>query len=401
MNANVLNKHAISTYHLQQHELVNFLYDRFLVGMVITLIVAAVATLLASYELSLQNREHWVFLWMAGMLAIQYLRFLNKRGYEQIRDEDYFSHQIWKKRFVLGVYLAALWQGLGGVLVMPYISVNLQLIFMAFLLGMGAGAIAYLATSMRIYLGYLILMIMPMAIYLFWIGTPDSMVLSFMLVFMVVCYYLGVRHMHNMIAESLHLRFDNELLVNDLQRLLGAVAQSNKALDKLSTTDELTGASNFRAFRVRLEENRRKHVESKLPLSVAMINIDFYHEYNILYGQQKGDETLIAIAKILMEEIVRQDEIVARVYGAEFGVLLPNVSCEGARAKIERVMQSLRSLEIPNAKSTVSPYLTISAGICCVPVTEDLSNRDLLNRAEEALRQAKHNGRNRIEINND
>ena len=400
MNSNAEYKQSINSYHLQQHEMVNFLYDRFTVGMIFTLIVAVVATLLAAYELELQDRHQGVFLWLLVLLLIQYFRWSTKKAYDAIKDEDYLSHDLWKKKFTIGVYIIALWQGLGAVLVMPYVSVNLEIIFHAFLLGMGAGAIAYLATSMSIYVSYLVLMILPITFYLFWVGTPDSMVLGFMHLFMIVAYYFGVRRMNIMITESLNLRFDNELLVNDLQRLLNAVAKSNKELDRFSTTDELTGASNFRAFRVRLEEHRLRHISSKLPLTLVMINIDYYHEYNIHYGQEVGNKTLCAVAQLLMKEVIHKDEIVARIYGAEFGILLPSVSCEGARMLMEKVMQLLEQQKIKNEKSSISPWLTLSAGICCVPVNEKMNARDLISRAEEALRQAKKNGRNRIEIIN-
>lgn len=400
MNTNAEYKQSINTFHLQQHEMVNFLYDRFTVGMIITLIVAVVATLLAAYELELQGRQYGVFLWFIVLLLIQYFRLLTKKAYDKVKDDEYLSHQHWKRKFIVGVYIVALWQGVGAVLVMPHVSVNLQIIFHAFLLGMGAGAIAYLATSMTIYVSYLVLMIMPITLYLIWVGTPDSLVLGFMHLFMIVAYYFGVRRMNIMITESLNLRFDNELLVNDLQRLLGAIAESNKELNEFSTTDELTGASNFRAFRVRLEEHRRKHIESKLPLTLIMINIDYYHEYNVHYGQEAGNKTLCAIAQLLMKEIIHKDEIVARIYGAEFGILLPSVSCEGARIIMEKVMSLLEQQEIKNEQSRISPLLTLSAGICCVPVNDNMNARDLISRAEEALRKAKQNGRNRIEIIN-
>jgi diguanylate cyclase (GGDEF)-like protein len=396
----VENKNAFNTHQLKQFELVNFLYERFQVGMAITLLVALVATVLAAYELSIQGRAHWVYLWFTGLVAIQGFRWMTKNRYDGARRGDYVDHRLWKKRFVIGVYMAALWQGVGLVLVMPYVSINLQIIFLAFLLGMGAGAIAYLATSMMIFVSYLVLMIAPITLYLFWLGSPDSIVLGCMLIFMIVAYYFGVRRMNRMITESLHLRFDNELLVSDLQRLLSAVARSNKELDRLSTTDELTGAQNFRAFRVRLEEQRRKHIESQMPLSVVLINVDFYYEYNNLYGQEQGDRTLKVIAQILIDELVRKDEVVARVSGAEFGILLPNVSCENARNRTQKVMHVIQARKIPHSKSVISDFLTISAGISCVPVSDKMKDRDLLTRAEEALRMAKNNGRNRIEIIN-
>jgi len=202
--------------------------------------------------------------------------------------------------FGKGVSLPAwLWSPCGRAWALPYISQNLQYIYLLFLLSLGAGAIAYLSTSMWVYISYLIFMILPSTMYLFWLGTPDGIVLGVMYLFMLWAYYSGVKCMNRMIADSLTYRFDNELLVNDLQRLLNAVARSNKELDKISTTDELTGASNFRAFRVRLEEFRRKHASNKLPLSIVMVNIDHFYEYNVAYGQDIGNRTLTQVAHLL------------------------------------------------------------------------------------------------------
>ncbi|MBT4192909.1 MAG: diguanylate cyclase [Gammaproteobacteria bacterium] len=400
MNNDFEQKHTISSYHLKQHELVNFLYDRFTVGMMFTMVVALVATILVTFELSLQGLEYRGYIWFAGLSVIQYFRYRLKKRYDQVKTVDYLSHGYWKKRFIVGIYIVALWQGLGAVIAMPMISDNLQFIFHAFLLGLGAGAIAYLATSMVIFGSYLILMILPVTVYLFWLNSPDSFVLGCMHIFMVGAYYFGVRRMNIMINDSLHFRFDNEMLVNDLQRLLNAVAESNKELDELSTTDELTGASNFRAFRVGLEAHRLKHISSKLPLTVIMVNIDYYHEYNSFYGQDMGNKSLTAVANLLVAEIVQKDELVARMNGAEFAIVLPGVSCEGARILMEKNMQLLQHQAIPHERSKVNALLTLSVGICCIPVTQNISSRDLITRADDALRLAKKNGRNRIEIIN-
>jgi len=141
-------KYTISTYHLKQHELVNFLYDRFTVGMMFTLIVALVVTSLVTIELSLQGLEYRGYIWFAGLLVIQYFRYRLKKNYDQVKTVDYLRHEYWKNRFIIGVYVIALWQGIGAVFAMPMISDNLQYIIHVSLLGLGAGAIAYLATSM-------------------------------------------------------------------------------------------------------------------------------------------------------------------------------------------------------------------------------------------------------------
>jgi len=169
MNSDLVHQQTISIYHLKQQELVEFLYDRFSLGMVLTLIVALVATILAVIELSLQGLEFWAYLWFAGMLIIQAFRYHLKLQYDRSHATDYRSHHYWKRRFAIGVYAIALWQGVGMVAVIPWISSNLQFIFHFFLLGLGAGAIAYLATSMMIFTGYLALMILPVTLYLFWL----------------------------------------------------------------------------------------------------------------------------------------------------------------------------------------------------------------------------------------
>lgn len=391
-------KLAISTYHLQQHELVNFLYDRFPLGMLYTLIVGLIAAGLASFELDLQGRAHWSWVWFGGLLLLELARWRLKVLYDRVRHDDYLNHRLWKRRFFAGMVLVAAWQGMGAVAAMPWISQNLQYIYLLFLLALGAGAIAYLSTSMGVYTSYLVLMILPSALYQFWLGTPDGIVLGVMFLFMLGAYYSGVKCMNRMIADSLTYRFDNELLVNDLQRLLNAVARSNKELDKISTTDELTGASNFRAFRVRLEELRRKHASNKLPLSIVMVNIDHFYEYNVAYGQDIGNRTLTQVAHLLMAEAVDGGEIVARLHGAEFGILLPGISCEGARMMMQNIMDQLTELKIEHRGGKSFDHLTLSVGICCTPIQDNLSSRDLLQRAEQALLQAKRNGRNRIEI---
>ena len=398
MLKNLEHIQSISTYHQRQHELVNFLYDRFTVGMIFTLIVSLVASVMVFYELSFQGREYWVLAWLTAIFLFQYLRFRLKAAYDVIKSSEYHTHVLWKRRFVFGIFVVGFWQGFGALLVMPYISDNLQFIIHIFLLGLGAGAIAYLATSMLIYASYLILMILPVTLYQFSLGTIDGFVLGLMQLFMIGAYFFGVKRMNWMISESLHLRFDNELLVNDLQRLLSAVAKSNKELDQISTTDDLTSASNYRAFRVRLEEYRRKHSTSRLPLSVVKINIDFYHEYNAFYGQEIGNSTLVTVAQIIMGEVSQEGEIVARLNGAEFGIILPEVSCEGARIRMESIIKTVESHAIPHPESKVGNILTLSMGICCMPINESVSARELIMRADNALRESKKKGRNNIEL---
>lgn len=354
--------------------------------------------MLAYVELSIQGRQQWVVIWFGVLCLVLGGRYLLLNKFQRLKDKSYFPHLKWRNRFHIGVIATGLMQGGGAAWLMPYVTTNLQIILHSVLLGMGMGAIAYLSTSLLVYISYLLAMMVPVTFWLFWQQTPDGYVLTVLYIFMISAGSISVKRMNVLLNESLYYRFDNETLVEDLQRLLEAVSQSNKALEKISTTDELTGISNYRAFRVRLQEVWRQLQGTNSPVSLIRINIDYYHDYNAVYGQEAGDQNLCKIAALLQAEITHQSHMVARLNGAEFALILPGMSCENARLLVLRVVNSLSELKIEHAKSKASQYLTISAGLSSQVVTATSLPRDLLGNADKALKLAKDKGRNRVEV---
>ena len=388
----------VSSYHLQQQELVQFLYSRVTVGMLITLFISTVASGLAYFELSIQGRENWVLVWFFLLCVILFARLRLQQRFNKLKNKEYFPYQQWHNRFYVGVVASGLMQGCGAAALMSYVTPNVQIILHSLLLGMGTGAIAYLSTSLRIYISYLVTIMMPVTIWLFSRQTPDAFVLGLLYLFLMTAGSISVKRMNVLINDALYYRFDNETLVEDLQRLLASVSNSNKALEKISTTDELTSVSNYRAFRVELKDVWRQHRGSKIPLSLVKLNIDFYHEYNAYYGVDSGDQNLREIARLLMAEISHQNQMVARLNGAEFAVILPGLSCENARLLMLRVIQALADKKIEHVKSKTNPYLTMSVGLSCQIIGKLSSSRELLGRVDQALKFAKAKGRNRIVI---
>jgi len=366
--------------------------------MLITLFISTVASGLAYFELSIQGRENWVLAWYLLLCAILFARLRLQRRFGNLENKEYFPYQQWHNQFFVGVVASGLMQGCGAAALMPYVTPNVQIILHSLLLGMGTGAIAYLSTSLRIYISYLVTILMPVTIWLFFRQTPDAFVLGLLYLFLMTAGSISVKRMNVLINDALYYRFDNETLVEDLQRLLGSVSDSNKALEKISTTDELTGASNYRAFRVELEKVWHQHRGSKIPVSLVKINIDFYHEYNSHYGVKAGDQNLREIARLLMAEISHQNQMVARLNGAEFAVLLPGLSCENARLSMLRVIHALADQKIEHAKSKTNRYLTISVGLSCQVIGNISSSRELISRVDKALKTAKDKGRNRMVI---
>lgn len=383
---------------MQQQELVAFLYSRFSLGNLITLFVASVASMLVYVELSIQGREGWVMLWYTLFCLVLLGRWNLLRRFQGIRNKSYFPYQQWHNRFLVGAIAGGGMLGFGAAAAMPYITTNVQIILHSLLLGMGAGAIAYLSTSLRSYIAYVVAIMLPVTVWLFMQSSPDTYVLCFLYIFFMVAGSVSVKRMSTLVKDALYYRYDNETLIEDLERLLESVSQTNKALEKISTTDELTGVSNYRAFRVHLEDIWRQARGNNTPLSLIRVNIDYYHEYNAHYGQEAGDRYLREIAQLLNDQVAHRSHMVARLQGAEFALLLPGTTCESARKIAQEVMQRLAEKKIEHAKSRARPYLTISIGLGCQTVSAGSSSRELLLRADTALKLAKEKGRDRLEV---
>ncbi len=164
---------------------------------------------------------------------------------------------------------------------------------------------------------------------------------------------------------------------------------------RLSYTDDLTGIYNHRFFveQLTLEVDRQKRYPT--PLSLLMIDIDYFKNYNDTNGHLAGDQVLKAIA-ILIQRGVRQTDIVARYGGEEFSAILINAGREKALEIAERVRRNVADTTFPNENAQPNRDLTVSVGVATfTPPISTLT--DLIREADHALYRAKKGGRNRIE----
>jgi diguanylate cyclase (GGDEF)-like protein len=357
-----------------------------------------VASILAFVELSIQGREHWVVGWFVLLCLIMFVRWRYLQSFLRIRNKVYFPYQQWHDRFLVGVAATGLMLGCGAALLMPYITINVQIILHSLLLTMCAGAIAYLSTSLRVYIVYMVTIMLPVTIWLFLQQNSATYLLSFLYIFFMIAGFVSVKRMHELVNDALYYRYDNETLIEDLQRLLQSVSQSNKALEKISTTDELTGVSNYRAFRVHLEDVWGQYRGNNVQLSMIKLNVDYFHEFNAHYGQESGDKRLHEIARLLSDQVSHQSQMAARLHGAEFALLLPGVSCENARLIALEIMQALAQKKIEHTRSRTQAYLTVSVGLGSQVAAQGSNSRELLVRVDTALKLAKERGRDRLEV---
>lgn len=171
----------------------------------------------------------------------------------------------------------------------------------------------------------------------------------------------------------------------------------NKKLEMLSFQDGLTGIANRRKFDQCLEHEWNRAIRDKTPLSLIMIDIDFFKEYNDNYGHTKGDEALKKVAKALSTVAKRVTDLASRSGGEEFVLLLPETNQEQALEIAQKCLDIIKEQKILHATSSVEKTLTISAGVCSLIPSTETKPSALYGYADKLLYKAKHNGRNRFE----
>ena len=160
-------------------------------------------------------------------------------------------------------------------------------------------------------------------------------------------------------------------------------------LESIANQDALTGTANRRALNAYLAEIWQQNT----PLSLMMIDVDYFKRYNDRYGHQAGDECLSSVAQVLKMAVRAEDDLVARYGGEEFVVALPRVPLVHATAIAERIQQKIHEAALPHEASEVASVVTVSIGIVDSDGTVPMET--LIARADSALYQAKNKGRNR------
>ncbi len=164
--------------------------------------------------------------------------------------------------------------------------------------------------------------------------------------------------------------------------------------DQLSRSDGLTDLVNRRVFDEFLDSEWKRSVRTGMDLSLLMIDLDFFKDYNDAGGHPAGDECLRRVAHRINEIMNRGVDLVARYGGEEFAVVLFNTGAEGAAIVAERLRAAVEALQIPHGSSTVSPVVTISVGHATRRPQEGGDPEELVAAADRALYAAKAAGRN-------
>ncbi|WP_082507079.1 MULTISPECIES: diguanylate cyclase [unclassified Duganella] len=172
--------------------------------------------------------------------------------------------------------------------------------------------------------------------------------------------------------------------------------QTQIALEQLATRDGLTGLANRRCFDHTLLAEWQRALRQAQPLSLLMVDVDNFKQYNDAFGHVGGDDCLKRIASAVASEM-RANDLVARYGGEEFAVILPNQSLKGAAIVAERIRCRIEALRLPNSGAS-QRYVTVSIGAATAIASHEQQPAQLVATADAALYRAKHMGRNRISL---
>lgn len=171
-----------------------------------------------------------------------------------------------------------------------------------------------------------------------------------------------------------------------LGRQLEAQIDSHRAMQKLeqqTMTDALTGIGNRRSFDSRLREEWTRHLRNARPLTMLMVDVDYFKQYNDTYGHPAGDALLVQLARVLRSPL-RASDFLARYGGDEFSLILPDTDEIGAHQVSERIKQSVARVKWPHTE------IEISLGAATVTPSEMCDFSALLHAADQAMYQRKH-----------
>ncbi|MEL7503428.1 MAG: AAA-like domain-containing protein [Cyanobacteria bacterium J06554_6] len=175
------------------------------------------------------------------------------------------------------------------------------------------------------------------------------------------------------------------------------LTEENQQLKTLVNLDSLTRIANRRYFDHHLSIEWQRMASSQLPLSLLLLDIDCFKQYNDTYGHTAGDRCLQQVAKAIRNSLNRPADLAARYGGEEFVVILPMTDLAGAQQLAENIRSNIAALKIDHPASAVpTQIITLSIGIATVWPQPNASLEAAMNLADQMLYQAKRNGRNRV-----
>lgn len=354
-------------------------------------------------------------LWTSFTVFTYLVRYLIYRSYLRA-DEISKCSSHWETIFTSSSGLSGFAWGISVFAVFPASSLNHQMLQILLLVIISSATTVTHSAFRWAGVLFTLTCLIPATIKLFMLKADGYSQLGFFLLLFIFVMLSSAKYLSEIANRMFMLSYENNSLIAELQETNGTLQDKNQQLEetkrdlsaandnlqKLATTDALTNLTNRRKFEALVQVKWQRCVEAKTPISLLLINIDMFKQYNDFYGQRKGDTCMVMISEMLsqMPEINRKSDCLARYSGDEFAVLLVDADAEYAGRVAEKIRADVEYLRISRAEMPheLSTWVTVSIGAATELNYTESSHDDLLTAVDKALYQAKRKGRNQVSL---
>ncbi len=313
-------------------------------------------------------------IWMITNVVINFVRLLITYYALKL---DLINEQSWKRWAITHLVATGISSSLWGIAAFLFYivgQIEFQVFYALIVVGMASAALPMIAIYFPSYVAYFLPSIVPLMGIFIAEGDKLHIRMAVLVGFYIITMLITARLYYARILESTSSRIQ---------------------LDLLAHVDALTGLPNRRAYDKQLDKEWRRIKRSRQPLSLLVIDVDFFKEYNDTFGHQAGDDCLIQIARSIEDVFRRSGDFVARLGGEEFVALVPGTESDAAAELAEQARQAVFNLGMPHPNPD-REYVTISIGLSTTIPDEFLNASELFESADQALYTAKDEGRNRV-----
>jgi diguanylate cyclase (GGDEF)-like protein len=350
-----------------------------------------------------------LLLWAAAFIILLLVRSLQMSNALVTRTFQTSPRRVYWQLIAGALLTGAVWASI-YIYAADRVPVTMQYIFLLVVVMITAFSVGYSVVIREYFIAYVFSALWPIAwwsLIHYWEQSYNLLIGLLLLAFCALLVSVSDR-VYQSFRNMISLNWERESIARELGDLTHNLKDRNRQLidarrqlTDLANIDELTGLGNRRLVNKVLQEEINRARRTGTLLSLILLDVDYFKDYNDSYGHPAGDLVLKRLANLMERATSRAGEAVGRYGGEEFILVLPGASEEAARRTAERLRELVMAEKMPHKKSRVADIITISQGVVTFACDADESPAELIKRADTALYRAKHQGRNAIVLASD